>query len=76
MAGSVLTWISVYWFSRAGPAASVRIYYEIAGAGDLPVADVKWSSIPLGFSCFPKEVAVVPKLYVPLNLSYHDLHSG
>lgn len=24
----VLDWISVYWFSTAGPAASVRIYYE------------------------------------------------
>ena len=24
----VLDWISVYWWSRAGPAASVRIYYE------------------------------------------------
>ncbi|EPS98673.1 hypothetical protein FOMPIDRAFT_1031345 [Fomitopsis schrenkii] len=59
----VLTWISVYWFSRAGPAASVRIYYEIAGQGDLPVADIKWSSIPLGLSYFPKEVAVVPKLW-------------
>ncbi|KAJ7282424.1 hypothetical protein C8J57DRAFT_1554332, partial [Mycena rebaudengoi] len=23
------TWISIYWFSRAGPAASLRIYYEI-----------------------------------------------
>lgn len=24
----ILTWISVYWFSRPGPTASVRIYYE------------------------------------------------
>lgn len=24
----VLTWVSIYWFSKAGPAASVRIYYE------------------------------------------------
>ncbi|ORY18323.1 Alpha/Beta hydrolase protein [Clohesyomyces aquaticus] len=24
----VCTWVSLYWFSRAGPAASVRIYYE------------------------------------------------
>ncbi|CAL1713454.1 unnamed protein product [Somion occarium] len=30
----VLTWISLYWFSRPGPAASVRIYYEVAAAGD------------------------------------------
>jgi hypothetical protein len=24
----ILTWVSIYWFSRAGPAASIRIYYE------------------------------------------------
>lgn len=24
----ILTWVSVYWFSRAGPAAAGRIYYE------------------------------------------------
>ncbi|KAH9922660.1 alpha/beta-hydrolase [Fomitopsis serialis] len=58
----VLTWISVYWFSRAGPAASVRIYYEVTGGGD-PVAGGTWSSIPLGLSYFPKEIAVVPKLW-------------
>ncbi|KAJ7859303.1 Alpha/Beta hydrolase protein [Mycena olivaceomarginata] len=26
----ILTWISIYWFSRAGPAATQRIYYEVA----------------------------------------------
>ncbi|KAF7324471.1 EHN domain-containing protein [Mycena kentingensis (nom. inval.)] len=31
----VLTWISVYWFSRAGPAASLRIYYENSNEGRL-----------------------------------------
>ena len=24
----ILTWVSIYWFSTAGPAANVRIYYE------------------------------------------------
>lgn len=24
----VLTWVSIYWFSRAGPGASVRTYFE------------------------------------------------
>ena len=31
----VCTWVSVYWFSTAGPAASVRIYYESA-RGEYP----------------------------------------
>ena len=25
----ILTWVSLYWFSAAGPAASCRIYYEV-----------------------------------------------
>ncbi|KKY25269.1 putative protease s8 tripeptidyl peptidase [Phaeomoniella chlamydospora] len=29
----ILTWISIYWFSTAGPAASVRIYYEATHSG-------------------------------------------
>ncbi|KAJ3575873.1 hypothetical protein NP233_g813 [Leucocoprinus birnbaumii] len=29
----VLTWISIYWFSRPGPAASIRIYYEFRKSG-------------------------------------------
>lgn len=28
MDDEVLTWVSVYMFSKAGPAASLRIYYE------------------------------------------------
>ncbi|KAL4950233.1 Alpha/Beta hydrolase protein [Aspergillus filifer] len=28
--GEILMWVSIYLFSRAGPAASVRIYYESA----------------------------------------------
>jgi hypothetical protein len=32
---AVLTWGSIYWFSRAGPPASVRIYYELTVSGDV-----------------------------------------
>ncbi|VDB86820.1 unnamed protein product [Peniophora sp. CBMAI 1063] len=55
----VLKWISVYWFSRAGPAASTRIYFERQVADPLyraappPVA-------PLGISHFPKELYPLP----------------
>ncbi|KAJ5711544.1 Alpha/beta hydrolase fold-1 [Penicillium malachiteum] len=27
----ILTWVSIYYFSRAGPTASTRIYYEATG---------------------------------------------
>ncbi|KAH9056295.1 alpha/beta-hydrolase [Lactarius vividus] len=54
---SLLTWISIYWFSRAGPAASVRIYYEIGDA----VIGFPQSTVPVGLSFFPKEFARFPK---------------
>ena len=45
----ILTWVSIYWFSTAGPAASVRIYYEATHTGAFRVAkpqpwvpSVKW----------------------------------
>ncbi|KAH9017883.1 Alpha/Beta hydrolase protein [Lactarius hengduanensis] len=53
----VLTWISIYWFSRAGPAASVRIYYEIGDA----VIGFPATTVPVGLSFFPKELARFPK---------------
>lgn len=57
---SVLQWISVYWFSRAGPAATVRIYSEVGL--DQGLFYHQWSSVPLGLSYFPKELLVVPKM--------------
>ncbi|KAH8982021.1 Alpha/Beta hydrolase protein [Lactarius akahatsu] len=53
----VLTWISIYWFSRAGPAASVRIYYEIGDA----VFGFPGTTVPVGLSFFPKELVRFPK---------------
>lgn len=63
----ILTWISIYWFSTAGPAASVRIYYE-AVHGETPgtARDAMSSWIPtvkLGMAYFPKELGVVPKTW-------------
>lgn len=61
----VLTWISIYWFSRAGPTASLRIYYEFFQGKDRRFAEsAEQPTIPLGFSFFPKELYVVPKAWV------------
>ncbi|OCH86439.1 alpha/beta-hydrolase [Obba rivulosa] len=59
----VLTWVSIYWFSRAGPAASVRIYYETKHAGDQDNIYSWWSPVPLGLSFFPKELVVIPRVW-------------
>ncbi|OBZ71438.1 putative epoxide hydrolase [Grifola frondosa] len=60
----VLEWVSIYWFSRAGPAASVRIYFETTQGGKVSNGtDIGWSPIPCGLSFFPKELLSVPRTW-------------
>jgi hypothetical protein len=73
--------VSLYYFSRAGPAASLRIYYEVmkARGSGAPHPSERLSPIPLGHSYFPKEIVVFPRRYdgcvVPvsaiLDVSFH-----
>ena len=61
----VLEWVSVYWFSRSGPTAAGRIYYEMTGGGTRDYFEgTKWTSTPLGVSYFPGEIVRLPKSYV------------
>ncbi|KAA1474207.1 alpha/beta-hydrolase [Dentipellis sp. KUC8613] len=68
----VLTWVSIYWFSRAGPAASARIYFEHAQCGK----DLKRFTVPLGVSRFPKELNAPPKSWLSLagNIVFDSWH--
>lgn len=62
----VLTWISIYYFSTAGPAASQRIYYEASHDGEGGMMGVISDYIPdvkLGIARFPKELVLQPKLW-------------
>ncbi|KAJ7910678.1 Alpha/Beta hydrolase protein [Mycena leptocephala] len=56
----VLTWISIYWFSRGGPTASLRIYYEVDINSAYSVSETP-PTIPLGLSHFPMDILVFPK---------------
>jgi hypothetical protein len=61
----VLTWVSIYLFSTAGPAASLRIYYEALHDEQLGRARTE-NYIPhvkLGLAHFPRELTVVPKTW-------------
>ncbi|KAF2401389.1 epoxide hydrolase 1 [Trichodelitschia bisporula] len=65
---NILTWISVYWFSRAGPAASVRIYYETEHPQGkrLKSVNVLRGHVPhvkLGMAFFPQEIVHVPRTW-------------
>lgn len=61
----ILTWVSMYQFSTAGPAASLRIYYERQHGPDPDRVQVfKWNGrVPLGLSYFPKDIVLLPKSY-------------
>ncbi|KAJ5761051.1 hypothetical protein N7520_008207 [Penicillium odoratum] len=64
----ILTWVSIYWFSVAGPEASVRIYYESFHAR--PGKDLAHDklreylpNVKLGLVHFPREIIVVPRTW-------------
>lgn len=69
----VCTWVSIYWFSTAGPAASLRIYYEAihpsppsASASAVPkitrdrLISYIGGGVKLGLSQFPRELRSLP----------------
>ncbi|KAK0212085.1 Alpha/Beta hydrolase protein, partial [Desarmillaria ectypa] len=73
----VLTWISIYLFSRSGPTASIRIYYEIFGSSDMAILREK-PAIPNGLSYFPKELLPVPRIWhrTTGNVVFESEHAG
>ncbi|KAH9056306.1 Alpha/Beta hydrolase protein [Lactarius vividus] len=58
----IITWISIYWFSRAGPAASIRIYYELTLSNEVSIFPK--TTVPVGLSYFPKDMVRFPKVTV------------
>ena len=63
----MLTWVSIYYFSRAGATASLNIYYENEHQEpQKPVfAEMQTNipDVPLGISRFPKILILLPKLW-------------
>ena len=58
----ILTWISIYWFSTAGPAANLRIYYERRHTEGFQHG-IEMEYVPkvkLGLAFFPQELYPVP----------------
>lgn len=62
----ILTWICLYLFSAAGPAASLRIYYEALheeGDGSRNAA-MRWlPGTLLGLAQFPRDIYVYPRVW-------------
>ncbi len=72
----ILTWISIYQFSRAGPGAAQRIYYEVQhtkkstqnpGVPGRPFTKEDTAgyikNVKLGVTFNPKELVLLPKLW-------------
>ncbi|GLB38172.1 putative epoxide hydrolase [Lyophyllum shimeji] len=71
-----LTWVSIYYFSRAGPAASLRIYYEVVQSqGRDLLAQMEPTTIPMGYSYFPREAVRLPRSWLGApNLVFESEH--
>lgn len=71
----VLTWISIYLFSRGSTASSLRIYYETMQLGQRSIS-TDAQKTPLGVSYFPKEVWNPPRDHVHTlgNVVFESAH--
>lgn len=60
----VLTWVSLYYFSEAGPEASSYHYYEGMHGSEITVPVVQsYIDVPLGLADFPVEISNAPKAW-------------
>jgi hypothetical protein len=60
----ILTWVSIYYFSTAGPDASSNVYYEMEHGQPPPfAAAADYVNVPLGISRFSKDLILLPKLW-------------
>lgn len=60
----VLTWVSIYYFSTAGPAATSNMYYDFEHS-DPPIfeAQKEYADVPLGIVRFANDLVLLPKLW-------------
>jgi hypothetical protein len=60
----VLTWVSIYYFSSAGPSATNCIYYENEHRSPptFPAVQV-YADVPLGIARLPNDIVLLPKLW-------------
>ncbi|EME87546.1 uncharacterized protein MYCFIDRAFT_75393 [Pseudocercospora fijiensis CIRAD86] len=64
----ILTWVSIYYFSTAGPAASLRIYYEATHPKGPDAVNrtrtEEWIPyVKLGLCHSPREISVTPSIW-------------
>jgi hypothetical protein len=60
----ILTWVSIYYFSKAGSAAPSCVYYEMEHRepAAFPAVQV-YIDVPFGVARFPRDLILLPKLW-------------
>lgn len=60
----ILTWVSIYYFSCAGPDASSDVYYAMEHSEPTAMVKVQqYCEVPFGVARFFKDLIVTPKLW-------------
>lgn len=60
----ILTWVSIYYFSTAGPEASSNIYYVMEHSEPPAFEAIKaYNEVPFGVTRFAGDVVMLPKLW-------------
>ncbi|WVQ94796.1 hypothetical protein IAU59_001879 [Kwoniella sp. CBS 9459] len=57
---TILTFISLYWFTDTYPSSIWNYRYSLGSKRDEPSAEDEYQHTPMGFSYFPKEITPVP----------------
>jgi len=74
---ALLTNVMIYWVTESMPS-SVRIYFESRHGLPRPASMTDFESTgpqaPLGFSLFPREINVPPRMWVERNLGKRLIH--
>ena len=60
----VLTWVSIHYFSKAGPAAPSNVYFSMENStpGAFAASQV-YVDVPLGIARFSKDLILLPRLW-------------
>ncbi|CZR60668.1 related to epoxide hydrolase [Phialocephala subalpina] len=75
----ILTWVSIYYFSKGGPAAANAFYFEIEHREPGAFAGAQaYVNVPLGISRFPNDLILLPKLWNPTMgpIVFEKEHTG
>ncbi|KAL9561778.1 hypothetical protein ACKAV7_014040 [Fusarium commune] len=60
----ILTWVSIYWFSTAGPDAPSNLYYAFEQSDPIAFATAgAFIDVTLGISRFMNDLVLLPKLW-------------